>query len=47
MIVLVVFREIKQDLILSGFVPKFEKSLWGPVQSLRLVGANIDSREVF
>ena len=37
--------EIKQDLILSGFVPKVEKCLWLPVQSLRCLGANIDSRE--
>ena len=37
--------EIKQDLILSGFVPKVGKCLWVPVQSLRFLGANIDSRE--
>ena len=37
--------EIKQDLILSGFVPQVEKCLWVPVQSLRFLGANIDSRE--
>ena len=39
--------DIKQDLILSGFVPKVEKCLWVPVQSLRFLGANIDSRESY
>ena len=37
--------DIKQDLILSGFVPKVEKCLWVPVQYLRFLGANIDSRK--
>ena len=37
--------DIKQDLILSGFVPKVEKCLWVPVQSLRFLGDNIDARE--
>ena len=37
--------EIRQDIILSGFVPKLEKCLWIPVQSLQLLGTNIDSKE--
>lgn len=37
--------DIKQDLILSGFVPKVEKCFWLPVQSLQLLGSVIESRE--
>ena len=38
-------HEIKQDLLLSGFVPKFEKSMWVPVLKLRFLGYIIDSKE--
>jgi hypothetical protein len=35
--------DIKSDLILSGFVPKVEKSCWVPVQKLEILGACLDS----
>ena len=37
--------EIKQDLILSGFVPTVEKCKWVPVQSIQFLGANTNSKE--
>ena len=30
--------EVRQDLILSVFVPKKEKSIWSPVQQLTILG---------
>ena len=38
-------HEIKQDLLLSGFVPKVEKCMWVPVQKLQFLGNIIDSKE--
>ena len=37
--------EIREDIILSGFVPKVEKCLWIPIQSIQYLGTNIDSKE--
>ena len=38
-------QDIKTDLILSGFVPKVDKSLWEPVQELTWLGAVLNSIE--
>ena len=36
---------IKTDLLLSGFVPKVDESLWEPVQEVAWLGAVLNSRE--
>ena len=38
-------QDIKTDLILSGFIPKVDKSLWEPVQELTWLGAVLNSIE--
>ncbi|XP_069134633.1 uncharacterized protein [Argopecten irradians] len=38
-------EQVKSDLILSGFVPKAEKSLWVPVQCLTFLGNIINTEE--
>ena len=37
--------EVRQDLILSGFVLKKEKSMWSPVQQLTILGYFIDTEK--
>jgi len=39
--------EVRQDLILSGFVLKKEKSMWSPVQQLTILGYFIDTEKHF
>ena len=34
---------VKQDLIMSGFVPKNEKSKWSPIKHLVFLGYSIDT----
>ena len=36
-------REIKEDLLKSGLLPKADKSVWIPVQYLSYLGANLNS----
>ena len=40
-----VSSDIKNDLLLSGFVPKVDKSCWEPVQQLTWLGADLDSEQ--
>ncbi|MES9971262.1 MAG: reverse transcriptase domain-containing protein, partial [Candidatus Thiodiazotropha sp.] len=40
-----VSQDIKNDLLLSGFVPKVDKSLWEPVQEMTWLGAVLNSVE--
>ena len=38
-------REVKSDLLKSGFIPKAEKSIWEPVQMLDFLGCTLNSKE--
>ncbi|CAC5418723.1 unnamed protein product [Mytilus coruscus] len=38
-----VSEEVRQDLIMSGFVPKNEKSKWSPIKHLVFLGYSIDT----
>ncbi|XP_052264823.1 uncharacterized protein LOC127867588 [Dreissena polymorpha] len=37
--------DIKQDLLLSGFIPNVDKCIWEPVQEMEWLGVNINMRE--
>lgn len=36
-------KQVKNDLLASGFVPKNDKSLWDPIQTLVFLGVNLDT----
>jgi hypothetical protein len=36
-------RQLKQDLLLSGFVPNSNKCIWAPIQNLQFLGSILDS----
>ena len=36
-------EQVKQDLIMSGFVPEYEKSKWPPIKHLVFLGCSIDT----
>ncbi|XP_033729279.1 uncharacterized protein LOC117318361 [Pecten maximus] len=38
-------EQVKSDLLQSGFVPKAEKSLWSPTQSLVFLGVDVNAEE--
>ena len=38
--------EVRQDLILSGFVLKKEKAMWSPIQQLTILGYFIDTEKL-
>ena len=39
-------REVKQDLLCSGFVPKVEKCSWEPSQDIKWLGLALDTKEM-
>ena len=39
-------REVKQDLLCSGFVPKVEKCSWEPSQDIEWLGLALDTKEM-